>query len=163
MNDHPASALRQALPHDVEPLAELWHHGWHDAHAANVPAALTRLRTLDSFAQRMAAMLDDTRVAEAHGQPIGFCTIKDDELIHLFVAPEARGSGVAAQLLADGEDRLARRGVPVAWLACVIGNHRAARFYAKHGWAKIGTMVNTVDTSAGPFALEEWRYEKTVA
>lgn len=107
-------------------------------------------------------MLEDTRVTGAIGHPSGFCTIKDDELIHLFVAADARGHGVADQLLSDGEARLARRGTTVAWLACVIGNLRAARFYEKHGWTNKGTMVNEVDTSEGPFSLQEWRYEKSL-
>lgn len=51
-------------------------------------------------------------------------------------------------------------GVVVAWLSCAIGNKRAARFYEKWGWRRTGTMISRPETSAGPFPLEVWRYEK---
>ena len=50
-----------------------------------------------------------------------------------------------------------------AWLACAIGNDRAARFYEKCGWTRMGTMINEAETSRGPFSLEVWRYEKQLS
>ena len=38
----------------------------------------------------------------------------------------------------------------------------AARFYEKHGWRRVGTMVNDAETSNGAFPLEVWRYEKVL-
>ena len=78
----------------------------------------------------------------APGEPIGFCIVKDDELYQLYVSASARGSGAAAALIADAEAQLANKGVETAWLACAIGNERAARFYEKHGWRRTGTMTN---------------------
>lgn len=48
----------------------------------------------------------------------------------------------------------------MGWLACAIGNDRAARFYEKNGWRRAGTIINEADTERGPFPLEVWRYEK---
>ena len=67
------------------------------------------------------------------GAPLGFTMLKGDEVYQLYVSREARGRGVAAALMADAEQRLAARGVSDAWLACAIGNERAARFYEKQG------------------------------
>lgn len=155
--------VRPADPTDIDPLAKLWHDGWHEAHAPLVPAELTRLRTLESFQQRLEAGVSHIRTVGPTGAPVGFSMVKADELYQLFVAPQARGSGVAASLIADAEAQLAERGVRTAWLACAIGNVRAARFYEKCGWRLVGTMVNHVETTKGPFALEVWRYEKSVA
>ncbi|MGH7564570.1 MAG: GNAT family N-acetyltransferase [Gemmatimonadota bacterium] len=80
----------------------------------------------------------------------------------LFVSTQARGTGVAAALVADAEARLSERGVETAWLACAIGNERAARFYKKCGWRRVGTMVSRLETPEGEFPLEVWRYEKSL-
>jgi len=93
----------------------------------------------------------------------GFCIVKDDELYQLYVAEASRGAGIAAALVADAETRLAERGVRKAWLACAIGNERAARFYEKGGWQRAGNMTSALETVAGPFSLEVWRYEKVLA
>ena len=153
-------AVRAAEADEVDHLARLWHQGWNDAHAAFAPAGLVRARTLDSFRDRIAAALPDTRVIGPAGAPLGLCVIKDDELYQLFVAREARGTGIAAALIADGEARLAERGVTTAWLSCAIGNDRAARFYEKRGWVRARTMANRLETQDGVFEVDIWRYEK---
>jgi len=96
------------------------------------------------------------------GVPLGFTMLKGDEVYQLYVSRTARGSGVASALMADAEQRLAARGVSDAWLACAIGNERAARFYEKQGWRRAGTVVNVAETSEGGFNLDVWRYEKTL-
>ena len=143
-------------------MAAIWHDGWHEAHAHLLPAELTRLRTRESFRERLQAALPQVRVVGPVAMPLGLCMTKGSELYQLFVAASARGAGVAATLLADGEQRLAEAGIDVAWLACAIGNERAAKFYEKSGWNRTGTMINAVETSHGPFPVEVWRYEKRV-
>lgn len=151
---------RPADPSETDVLARLWYDGWQDAHAAVLPAALARARTLESFAERMAAALADVRVIGPQGAPLGFSMLKGDELYQFYVASEARGAGIAAAMIADAEARLSARGVETAWLACAIGNARAARFYEKSGWYLARTMTSRLDTADGPFDLEVWRYEK---
>src|SRR6266849_10440367 len=152
--------VRSADAAEIDNLARLWHDGWHQTHASLVPQELTRLRTPESFRERLQAALPNVHVAGPLGAPIGFYALKGDELHLLFVSPEAHGSGVAAALIADAEARLAGHGVERAWLACAVGNDRAARFYEKSGWRLAGTFLNSVETSSGPFSLEAWRYEK---
>ena len=152
--------VRAGEVEELDQLARLWYDAWQDAHAQIVPAELTRLRTLDSFRQRLQAALPDLRVVGSVGAPVGLCIIKDDELYQLFVAAESRGAGVAAALIADAEARLSARGVDTGWLACAIGNDRAARFYEKCGWSRVGVVVSQLETPNGIFPLEVWRYEK---
>lgn len=154
--------VRDAAAAELDALAELWNDAWQDAHAAILPAELARQRTRESFRVRLAEALARVRVVGQEGAPLGFCMVKDDELYQLFVAAAARGTGVAAALMRDAERRLAAGGVRTAWLACAIGNHRAARFYEKQGWHRAGVMTSRLDTVAGEFRLEVWRYEKAL-
>jgi len=155
--------VREADHAEIDQLAQLWFDAWHQSHARLAPPHLVGLRTLDNFRDRLQAMVADVRVIGPLGAPVGFCALKGDELYQLFVAQEAHGSGAAARLIADAESRLAARGVETTWLACAIGNDRAARFYEKCGWQRVGTIIDPVDTSEGPFPLEVWRYEKPLS
>ena len=152
--------VRTAEAVELDRLAWIWFNGWQDAHAAIVPAELTHRRTLDSFRERLPPLLSDTRVVGAPGDPLGFAIIKADELYQLYVSAQSRGSGVAAALMADAEKRLAAAGVGTAWLACAIGNDRAARFYEKQGWRRSGIATSQLETDAGVFPLEVWKYER---
>lgn len=154
--------VRNAEVAEIDRLAQLWSDAWQDAHAALVPVELARLRTVRSFRHRLAEVFSSIRVVGPPGDPRGFCIVKGTELYQLFVAARARGTGVAAALIHDAEARFARAGVETAWLACAIGNERAARFYEKNGWHRAGTMINLAETSAGVFRLEVWRYEKSM-
>jgi GNAT superfamily N-acetyltransferase len=154
--------IRDALESEIPALAALWRDAWMDGHAAHVPAELTALRTLDSFESRLREAYPEIRVAGPVGAVRGFHVLKGAELYQLFVAADARGSGVAAELIDDAEARLAERGVPTAHLTCAIGNRRAARFYEKRGWHLARTVMEAVPTTAGPYTLEVWRYEKAL-
>ncbi len=154
--------IRPAHESEVDQLAKLWYDGWQDAHASILPRELARFRTLESFRERLLAALANVRVAGEPGSPLGFYILKEDELYQLYVSANARGSGVAGALIADAETRLGEGGISTAWLACAIGNDRAARFYEKSKWQRVGTMINHLETPKGDFPLEVWRYEKNV-
>ena len=62
--------------------------------------------------------------------------------------------------MSDAEAQLAARGIAKPWLACAVGNVRAARFYEKSGWRRAAVVTVESETSDGPFPLEVWRYEK---
>lgn len=154
--------FRAARLDDIPVLAALWTDGWHAAHAAIVPAGLTALRTFDSFSDRLLRDLDACRLGEVDGAIVGFHIVKDAEVYQFYVGPQAQGTGFAARLMSDAEDALHRAGELSAWLACSIGNDRAAAFYAKAGWSNVGTETLDLDTSAGAFPLTVWRFEKAL-
>ena len=154
--------VRDASPTEFDFLARLWYDGWQDAHAGILPEALARYRTLDSFLHRLYVEARQLRVTGPVGQPTGMCIAKDDELNQLYVAASARGTGLAGMLLSDGEACLRRNGARTAWLACAIGNARAARFYEKKGWSLAGEKLISLETPDGTFPLQVWRYEKAL-
>jgi ribosomal protein S18 acetylase RimI-like enzyme len=155
-------SARTAEDADLDQLTAIWHEGWQDAHARILPSQLAKHRTRASFRERLQADLSRVRVVGSPGEPLGFCIVKGDELYQLYVSASARGQGVAATLLADAEARLSALGVDTAWLACAIGNDRAARFYEKNGWRLAGRMTSQLPTPDGIFPLEVWRYEKNL-
>jgi ribosomal protein S18 acetylase RimI-like enzyme len=155
--------VRNADPADVDPLAALWLEGWRDAHEGIVPKELARYRTLASFRERLAESLSQIRVIGPVGQPLGFSWTKEDELYQLYVSAAARGTGIARTLITDGEQQIAGVGIQAAWLACAIGNERAAKFYEKSGWHRIGVVTSKLPTPDGIFSLEVWRYEKDLS
>ena len=155
-----AIPVRLADVGEVDQLARIWYQAWRDAHVGLVPTGLVELRSLEDFTRRLPEFLPEFRVAGPPGAAVGFCALKDDELEQLFVVAAARATGVAAALLADGEARLHERGVATARLTCVIGNHRAARFYEKHGWTRTGTEIGRMTSASATFEVPLWRYEK---
>lgn len=154
--------VRDAVDQDLLPLARLWHQGWTDAHAQILPEALARLRTAESFVERMRSAMGSVRTIGERGAPLGFHWIKGDELYQIYVAAEARGQGMAQALMGDAEARFLARGISRPWLACAIGNERAARFYRKAGWTMTGVECVPADTVEGPFPLDVWRFERAL-
>lgn len=152
--------VRSAVESDIEPLAALWLDGWHDAHASLFPPEVGRHRTLELFRARLHAGLPTVRVVGEAGDPVGLCIVKGDELNQLYVASRARGTGAAAALVHDAESLIRASGADTAWLACAIGNDRAARFYEKCEWRRAGIVIIPIQSMDGDIPCEVWRYEK---
>ena len=152
-------SIRNAKMEEVDALAQLWLDGWRDAHLSLLPVELARARTLESFRQRLRAALEDVRVVVDCGKPLGFALVKGDELYQFYVAAEGRGTGLAALLMQDCLARFVRDGFGTAWLACAIGNMRAAKFYEKAGWRRVAVTTSLLETGEGTVALDVWRYE----
>ncbi len=146
--------IRRLKPADLEPLSRLWHATWHEAHAAHVSPRLTRRRTLASFRTRLEAMAKRIRVVGRPGEPLGFCAVKGAEIDQLFTSTNGRGTGAAARLLADGEDRIRTAGHQTASLYCIPQNTRALRFYEKSGWQIARRENAPIETSEGTIELD---------
>lgn len=156
-------ALRPATAADVDAIANVWHRGWHDAHAGHVPDGLTTARTLDAFRERVAGRVadtSDTTVAEVAGDVAGFIMIANDEVEQVFVDRVHRGSGLAGLLLDEAERQVSAVGHDVAWLAVVVGNTRARRFYERRGWVDEGDLPYAVSAGGTTYLSPCRRYTK---
>lgn len=90
------------------------------------------------------------RVAARDGAVIGYCKLGPGffdgevpidgalQLHQLYVDPAAHGTGVAAELLEWAKDHARATGHDALLLTVWEGNHRAQRFYAKHGFVHVG-------------------------
>jgi len=157
------TSIRPADDADMAAVADLWHEGWHDGHAGHVPDGLTTARTLAAFHERTPSRVADTAVAVAEdGSLEGFVMVVDDEVEQVFVARSARGTGLASELLAEAERRVADGGHDSAWLAVVVGNARARRFYERYGWLDRGDLPYEVTAEGRTFVSPCRRYVKQV-
>ncbi|CAN0604909.1 unnamed protein product, partial [Ectocarpus sp. 12 AP-2014] len=95
-NDLKIVALSDA---PIEAVAEIWHRGWHDAHATITPDALTKLRTKEDFVHRLQNATFYSRIALQGSQVLGFVAVDRNQLDQMYVASEARGKGVAQALM----------------------------------------------------------------
>ncbi|MFC8799223.1 GNAT family N-acetyltransferase [Promicromonospora sp. NPDC057138] len=177
--------LRPAEQADAPAFAAVWHAAWGDGHRGLVPPELEAVRTREAFGPRAAARVPGTTVAVADVVPdgaghangsggpaaggvpglgiVGFVTVEGDEVEQLFVAADQRGSGVAADLLSAGEERIAAAGHREAWLAVVAGNARARRFYERQGWSDGGPLDYQAETAEGLVPVPTRRYVKRLA
>jgi ribosomal protein S18 acetylase RimI-like enzyme len=156
-----AAFLRPATADDLDAIATLWHDGWRDGHLGHVPVGLHAHRQPDDFRAMAPRLLGATTVADRDGHVVGFVTVVADEVEQVYVAADARGSGVAAALLDDGEASVARDH-EVAWLSVVPGNARARAFYERQGWSDAGAFDYVAKTVGGTFVVPSLRYEKRV-
>lgn len=151
--------VARARDGDIPELVEIWHQGWHQAHAAVVPPDLVALRTRSEFEMRTKAHLSGTHVLRIDDRIAGFFMLQDDELYQFYIAAGFQGQGIARRLMTAAE---AEMGPGRKWLACAVGNTRAAGFYEALGWYRAATLPYDVETATGPQPVDVWRYEKVL-
>ena len=155
--------LRPATHDDVETIAEIWDRGWHDGHDGHVPDELTAVRTPESFRERAADRVPQTRVATVADEIAGFVVVHDAELEQVFVHRDHRGTGVAQELVDEGLRLVREAGHDEAWLAAAAGNARARRFYEREGWIDQGLFDYHAEGPDGPIVVPNHRYVRRVA
>ncbi|WP_328991208.1 GNAT family N-acetyltransferase [Kribbella sp. NBC_01245] len=154
--------LRAAVSGDAGVVAGIWYAGWRDGHWGHIPEALVAVRTRESFDLRAAERVGDTTVCTVDGRVVGFVMVVGDEVEQVYLASDQRGSGLAAELLAEAERQVRANGHSRAWLAVVEGNARARRFYERQGWVSEGPFDYQASSADGPIAVPCLRYAKPV-
>lgn len=154
--------LRGATSGDAGVVARIWYEGWRDGHLGHIPEALVAARTRESFDLRAAERVGDTTVCTVDGQVVGFVMVVGDEVEQVYLSGDRRGSGLAAEMLAEAERQLRANGFGRAWLAVVEGNARARRFYERQGWVSEGPFEYQASSAEGPIVVPCLRYAKPV-
>ncbi|WP_156841881.1 GNAT family N-acetyltransferase [Novosphingobium aquimarinum] len=157
--------LRAAGPDDAPALAHLGREAFCAAFAHLYAAS-----DLDAF---LAQVYDPPRVAGELADPAirvqlaedddgalaGYCKLRLAcgwpeeargsrviELKQLYTAPDRTSGGIGAALMAWAEAEARHCGADEIQLSVWSGNHRAQRFYARHGFAKVADTEFWVGT-----------------
>jgi GNAT superfamily N-acetyltransferase len=141
-------------------VAAIYYSVWHETHAPFMPLEECRVRTPQFFENRMSALLATTLVAERVGSIVGFASWQDHLLGQIYVSPVHRGSGLASELITASEIEMARPGIKVAELHCIVGNDRARRFYERMSWQHGGEIQKQVWGGHGLVGVAFWRMTK---
>jgi GNAT superfamily N-acetyltransferase len=148
---------------DVPGVAALYHSVWHESHTAFMPPQETALRTIAFFEEMMTRLLPNTLVEERNGSLAGFASWSGELLGQIYVAAPYRGSSVATDLMVASEQAMASEGIAIAELHCVVGNHRARRFYERMGWRNVGEIAEKVAGPRGEIVVSFWRMRKLLS
>ena len=144
-------ALRRYVKSDEDAAIELWRRTWQAAYPR-----LNFTERLDWWRARWRRELVPAcviMVAQRDDAIVGFVTVDPAAgyLDQIVVAPEAWGSDLAADLIAEAK-RIAPAGLD---LLVNQDNARALRFYEKHGFAITGADANPI--SGAPLHRMSWR------
>ncbi len=153
-------ALRQVTSADAEQMAAISLRGFLPSFGGLYSRADLRLcieeklsvsahhHMLEDSAQEIWLAENDAGEVEGfvhiapNGLPVGEAT--DGELCRLYLMPEAQGKKLGDDLLRWGIERLQQRGYRRIYLGVWEHNHRAQRFYARHGFRVVGDYFYTV-------------------
>jgi ribosomal protein S18 acetylase RimI-like enzyme len=142
---------RDATPADIPAIDALFRRSFADTfghlYAPADLAAFFGQFTPEAWAEEFTQLR--FRVAERKGRLVGYAKLgavalpvtplgQAAELWQLYLADEAKGAGVADELLRWAIDTARRDGAGELFLSVYVDNHRAKRFYARHGFVDIG-------------------------
>jgi diamine N-acetyltransferase len=147
---------RKPTQRDAAALAELGRTSFVEAFGHLYAAEdLNAFLTQNYSVRSVAADIDDSRrvirVAEDDGHMLGYCKLglqmgfdfdlgdrRGMELKQLYIRGALTGSGIGAALMAWAIGEAKMRGFDDIILSVWSGNHAAQRFYARHGFEKVG-------------------------
>ncbi|WP_083931629.1 GNAT family N-acetyltransferase [Methyloferula stellata] len=137
----PESSCRPRAESELSALVDLWVASWQKA-MPQIDFEARRDWFRDHLSGLEAGGFQTICAFDMQGIIVGFVTVnpKTHNLAQLAVTPDAWGSGLASQLLAE-----ARRLSPEALVLDVNeDNPRAIRFYQREGFVRTGEGVNAL-------------------
>lgn len=145
--------LRQPAPADAPTLATLGRDTFTETfghlYAAEDLAAFLTQHTAENWAAQIADPAFAIRIAEAEGAPAGYIKLGPPslpftpdqgaiELRQFYLLRPHHGAGFAPEMMAWVLAEARARGHAQLYLSVFIDNHRARRFYARHGFEEVG-------------------------
>jgi ribosomal protein S18 acetylase RimI-like enzyme len=146
-------SFRNAAVGDLPAIDRVFRQSFRDTfahlyHPDDLAAFFAKF-TPEAWAEEFGDPHYSFRVAEVEGEIVGYVKlgpsalpIETDkraiELRQIYVLKEHHGSGIAAALSQWAIDESRRQGFEELYLTVYVDNHRARRFYDRHGFAAVG-------------------------
>jgi ribosomal protein S18 acetylase RimI-like enzyme len=165
-----AVAVRRATVHDTDAVVaigvETYREHFTDIWSpAGLHGYLAREYDRGAVARELAS--DDCRylLAERAGEIIGFAKLRfprpvpaDEasvgmEVQKIYVRKSAVSSGAGARLLLESVAQARELRCSLLWLAVLVRNVRAQRFYERHGFAAAGELAFATDLGPDPMLI----------
>lgn len=154
---------RAATPDDAERLVALFHDCFRDTFGQLYDprdlALFLDEHTPEHWRNQLESDDFAVRLAEDNGELAGFAKVgplklpvekpgKALELRQLYVLGPWQGAGAARELMDWVMAEARRRGAEALYLSVFTENHRARRFYARHGFEDVGPVTFMVGNQA---------------
>jgi ribosomal protein S18 acetylase RimI-like enzyme len=167
--------VREATAEDVTAIARIRIDSWRATYAGIVPAPILERMDLARneawIAGRIAEPGDRTTLVvenmagDVRGYALAAPCVDEDaaglgEIEAIYLAPEARGSGLGLPLLEAAAEALRAGGFGAAVLWVLTDNLGARRFYERSGFQRDGA-ARTLDFDGTP--IEEIRYRRALS
>jgi ribosomal protein S18 acetylase RimI-like enzyme len=148
-------AIRRATPADAQALSRVselaftgtFGHLYSDV---DLQTFLRDSYAVEAYARFLADPAHACWLVERDGEAVGYAlagpcglphpdvTADDGELKRIYLLPQVQGGGHGDRLFQAAIDWLGRRGPRTLWIGVWSENHRALRFYRRHGFEKAG-------------------------
>lgn len=141
-----AAKVRDATPDDLPAIAALF------SKSRRLLTFLPELHTVEEDRGFISGLLSHATLKVAAGpddKPIAMLVEDGDWIDHLYVDPDAIGSGAGSALLADAQSRHDH-----LQLWCFVDNTRARKFYEDRGFV----AAETTDGSGNEAKMPDIRY-----
>jgi len=143
-----AIEIRKATPGDADAIADYHHRCFTNTYASQLLAGELEVPDPEGTRQQLCDWFGpesgfETRVAVVDGAPIAHFTVRGNQLVHLFVAPDHQGVGLGQHLLAQSEAMIVTRGHMDFELHARVDNLAAIAFYEKAGWTLTDRLLHT--------------------
>jgi ribosomal protein S18 acetylase RimI-like enzyme len=162
--------IRPALIPDALAIAKVHIAAWQAAYAGIFPEDFLKSLSLEQREAQWVSNLNGatsaTAVAEREGHVLGFVSFgpaRDDdcdsslvaEIVAIYVAPDAWGTGIGSQLFEFAMKSLAERSFETVTLWVLEDNAQARRFYERRGFALDGRISQ--NTLGPPLTVLRYR------
>jgi ribosomal protein S18 acetylase RimI-like enzyme len=150
-----SAITRDATTEDLPDIDRLFRASFIDTFAhlyseRNLTAFLSKF-TPETWARELTDPRFALRIAEIDGEAVGYVKLgpmdlpiasdrleRAREIYQFYLLDSAKGSGIANQLMHWAVDKGRALGGAELYLSVFIDNHRARRFYERHGFEYVG-------------------------